>query len=165
MRKAHTSSSSRGNIQYIELSVSYLRKKRNRLSLLVVRSMTVAHTPIRSLSIPLVDRSQSKLPCFHINRSLFHMSQLPLHLAQKLDILVSALKYIPNFIGETSISPMEHIQEISNFCNKHGIIGNNFVVRLLASSLKGKALEWYRGLPHNSITDWDGLGVVVCIHF
>jgi hypothetical protein len=38
-------------------------------------------------------------------------------------------------------------------------------VRILASSLKGKALQWYRGLAHSSITNWDGLGVGLCKHF
>ena len=38
-------------------------------------------------------------------------------------------------------------------------------VRLLASSLKGKALPWYRGLSHGSIMDWDGLGEGLCKHF
>ena len=38
-------------------------------------------------------------------------------------------------------------------------------VRLLAASLKGKALQWYRGLPHNSIQNWDQLGGLLCRHF
>lgn len=86
-------------------------------------------------------------------------------LAQRHDILVSALKSIPNFTGETSISPIEHIQKISNVYNIHGITEVADVVRLLASSLKGKALQWYRSFPHNSITDWDGLGEEICKHF
>ncbi len=57
-------------------------------------------------------------------------------LDQRHDILVLALKSIPNFIGETSISPIEHIQEISNVCNIHGIVKDDVVIRLLASSLK-----------------------------
>lgn len=31
--------------------------------------------------------------------------------------------------------------------------------------MKGKSLQWYRELPHNSITYWDGLGVALCKHF
>ncbi len=31
--------------------------------------------------------------------------------------------------------------------------------------MKGKALQWYRGLPHNSIIDSDGLGAALCKHF
>ena len=31
--------------------------------------------------------------------------------------------------------------------------------------MKGKALQWYRGLAHGSITYWDGLGVGLCKHF
>lgn len=76
-----------------------------------------------------------------------------------------ALKSIPNFTGEASISPLEHIQEVANVCNIHGIFEDDVVVRLMASSLKGKVLQWYIGFPHNSISDWDGLGATLCKHF
>ena len=89
----------------------------------------------------------------------------PLLLAQRHDIPVAALKSILDFTGETSISPLEHIQEVPNVCNIHVIIEDDVVVRLLASSLKGKALQWYRGLAHGSIIDWDELGVGLCKHF
>ncbi len=39
------------------------------------------------------------------------------------------LKSIPDFTGETSISPIKHIQEISNVCNIHGIIEDDVAVR------------------------------------
>ena len=35
---------------------------------------------------------------------------IPLVLAQRYDILASSLKSLPDFTGETSISPIEHIQ-------------------------------------------------------
>ncbi len=89
----------------------------------------------------------------------------PLLLAQRHDIPVIALKSIPNFTDETSISPLEHTQEVENVYNIHGIIEDDVAVRLLASSLKGKVLQWYRGLAHGSITNWDGLGVGLCKHF
>ena len=89
----------------------------------------------------------------------------PLVLAYLHDILVSALKSIPFFTSETSISLVEHIQEVSNICNIHGIVEDDVAIRLLASSLKGKSLQWYRGLPHNSITNWDELGERLCKKF
>ena len=61
----------------------------------------------------------------------------PRVLAQRHDIPVYALKSIPLFTSETSISPIEHIQEISNICNIHAIVEDDVVVRFLASSLKG----------------------------
>ena len=64
----------------------------------------------------------------------------PLLLNQRHDIPVSTLKIIPKFTGETSIPPLEHIQEVSNVYNIHGIVEDDVAVRLLASSLKGKAL-------------------------
>lgn len=45
----------------------------------------------------------------------------PLLLDQRHDIPMSSLKNILDFTGETSISPIEHIQEISNVFNIHGI--------------------------------------------
>jgi hypothetical protein len=60
----------------------------------------------------------------------------PLLLSQSHDILVAALKSIPEFTGETSISPLEHIQEVENVYNIHVIIEDDVAVRLLASSLK-----------------------------
>lgn len=83
----------------------------------------------------------------------------PLLLASRHDIPVLALKSIIDFTGEISISPIGNIQEISNLFNIDGITKNDFFVRLLASPLKGKALQWYRDLPHNSITNQDALGV------
>ena len=89
----------------------------------------------------------------------------PLLLSQRHDIPISTLKSTLEFTGETSISPLEYIQDMSNICNIHSITEDDVTVRLLASSLKGKALQWYRGLAHGSITDWDGLGERLCIHF
>ena len=65
----------------------------------------------------------------------------PLLLAQRHDITLVVLKSIPKFTGETSISPLKHIQEVANVCNIHGIIEDDVIVRILSSSLKGKALQ------------------------
>ena len=112
----------------------------------------MTNTPARSISTHPTVRSQPRLPSAHINRLLVYMAQprahgfatfnggSPLLLAQRHDIPVAALKSIPEFTGETSISPLEHIQEVANVCNIHGIIEDDVVVRLLTSSLKGKAL-------------------------
>ena len=86
-------------------------------------------------------------------------------MAQRHDIPIEELKSIPKFTGETSISPLEHIQEVANVSNIHGITEDDVAVRLLASSLKGIALQWYRGLAHGSITNWDELGVGLCQNF
>ena len=62
-------------------------------------------------------------------------------LAQRHDIPVATLKSILEFNSETSISPLEHIQEVENVYNIHGITEDDVAVRLLTSSLKGKALQ------------------------
>ncbi len=153
------------------------RGRRTRVSLSLVRSAIATNTPARSISTTPTIRSQPRLPSTHINRSLVYMEQhrahtlatfnggSPLLFSQRHDIPIATLKSIPNFIAEISISPLEHIQEVANVCNIHGIIEDDVVVRLLAPSLKGKALQWYRGLAHGSIIDWDGLGARLCKHF
>lgn len=89
----------------------------------------------------------------------------PLLLAQRHDIPVLSLKCLPKFTGETSLLPIEYIQKVANLWNNHGITEDDVAVRLLASSLKGKALQWYRGLPCNSIQSWDELGERLCKYF
>ena len=91
------------------------------MSLSLIRSTKETHTPTRSISTPPIDRSQSRIPSAHINRSLVYMAHprahafstsnggSPLLLTQRHDIPVVALKCIPIFIGETSTSPLEHI--------------------------------------------------------
>lgn len=60
---------------------------------------------------------------------------MSLILAQRYDKVVSSLKSLLDFIGEAYISPIEHMQEVSNIYTIHGITEDDFVVRLLASSL------------------------------
>ena len=144
MPKAGTRASSRGNFQYQELSLSNPRRRRIRVSLSLVRSAVVTNTPVRSISTPLAVRFQPRVPSVHINRALVYMAQprahafatfnggSPLLLAQRHDIPIAALKSIPKFTGETSISPLEHIQEVANIFNIHGIIEDDVAVRLLA---------------------------------
>lgn len=89
----------------------------------------------------------------------------PLILAQRHDIPIVILKSVSYFTSETSISPIEHIQEISNVYNIHGITEDDVFARILASSSKGKDFQWYRGLPHKSIHSWDELRERLCKHF
>ena len=42
---------------------------------------------------------------------------------------------------------------------------DDIAIRLLASSLKGKALKYYRGLAHNTISNMDEIRERVCKHF
>lgn len=73
-------------------------------------------------------------------------------------IPLNALKNIPYFIGNTVATQIEHIQDMANICFVHNITEDNVDVKLLATSLKGKELQWYRGLQPNSIKKWDELG-------
>lgn len=177
MPNAETRASSRGNFQYQELSFSNRRRRRTRISLSPVRIAIVENTPVRSISTPPTIITQPRLPSTLSNRTLVYMKLprvhafatfnggIPLLFSQRHDIPAFALKSIPEFTGETSISPLEHIQEVANVCIIHGITEDDVAVRILAISLKGKALQWYRGLAHGSIIDWDGLGPGLYKHF
>jgi hypothetical protein len=175
MPREETRASSRGKFQYQELS--YNPRRRTRVSLSPVRGVSIVDIPARSLSTPPTVRTQPRLPSSQVNRTLIYMALprvhafatfnggSPLLLAQRHDIPTSALKSLPNFMGETSVSPLEHIQEVANVCNIHGVTDDDVAVRLLATSFKGKALQWYKGLAHGSIANWDELGVALCKHF
>lgn len=175
MPRAETRASSRGKFQYQELS--YNPRRRARISLSPVRGVLVVDILARSLSTPPAVRTQPRLPSSRVNRTLIYMALprvhafatfnggSPLLLAQRHDMPVSTLKSLPDFTGETSVSPLEHIQEVANVCNIHGVTEDDVVVRLLATSFKGKALQWYRGLAHSSIANWDELGAALCKHF
>ena len=174
-----TRASTRGNFQFTQLPASVSRKKRtNRPSLSPERTPKSASKTARSVSTPPIPRdhpSYSRTLSLLINIPLRFMARQhafspfnggsPLLLAQRDPIPASPLKSLPFFTGETHISPLEHIQEISNVCSIHGVTQDNVAVRILASSLKGKALQWFRGLPHGSIPDWDDLGDKLCKHF
>lgn len=66
-------------------------------------------------------------------------------------IPVSAMKAIPKFTGDSSRMPVEHLQDVADVCLVQGITAQNVALRILATSLKGKALDWYRTLTPNSI--------------
>lgn len=147
----HTQASSRGTFQFTQvLSTSSRKKKSDRLSLSPKRDPNLATRPPRSISTPLVPMNHSKTPSFLVNRKLPIMDRnhpftpfnvgSPLILAQRDFIPPSTLKSLPFFTSETSISPLEHIKEVFNVCIFHSVIKDNFVVRLLGSSLKGKTL-------------------------
>lgn len=81
----------------------------------------------------------------------------PLNLAQH-DIPIAALKIFPFFIGEDQTAPIKHIRDVASLCGVHHITQENVAIRLLATSFKGKALQWFRGLQVGSIATWDELG-------
>ena len=89
----------------------------------------------------------------------------PLLLAKRNDISYFLLKVSLFFTSETLTCPIEHIQEVSSVCNIHNVIEDDVAIELLVACFKGKALQWYKSLPHNSITSWDELGGKSCKHF
>lgn len=66
----------------------------------------------------------------------------------------STLKVVPKFTRECSKMSGEHLQDVAIV---HNITKQNVALRLLAASFKGRALDWYKFLAPNSITDWDQL--------
>lgn len=82
----------------------------------------------------------------------------PLNLIQHDDIPAAALKSLPFFTGEDQTTTIEHIRDVASLCGVHHIIVENVVLRLLAAPFKGKALQWFRGLPVNSKDTSNELG-------
>lgn len=82
---------------------------------------------------------------------------IPLAFAQHHDVPLVALKSILDFIGEGKTTTFEHIRDVTTICSIHNITQEDMATKLLAASLKGKALEWFRPLTIGSITSWDEL--------
>lgn len=58
---------------------------------------------------------------------------------------------MPIFTGEDQTSAIEHMRDVSSLYGLYHITHDDVYVRLLATSLKGKALQWFRGLVVNFI--------------
>ncbi|KAH9327440.1 hypothetical protein KI387_007618, partial [Taxus chinensis] len=56
------------------------------------------------------------------------------------------LKNIPYFTRENQTTPGDHVKDIANICAIHEMNEMQVFFKLLASSFKGKALQWFRSL-------------------
>lgn len=81
----------------------------------------------------------------------------PSNLTQHDPLPRVALKSLPIFTGEDHVTPIEHISDVTSLFVVHHITQGNIALKLLAASLKGKALQWFRGLLINLVNDWDDL--------
>ncbi|KAH9304262.1 hypothetical protein KI387_008666, partial [Taxus chinensis] len=81
----------------------------------------------------------------------------PLTLNAQNPVPIAALKSIPHFTGENQTSPGDHVQDIANVCTIHEIHEMDIAVKLLTSSFKGKASQWFRSLEAGSIQNWNQL--------
>jgi len=82
---------------------------------------------------------QRDLPCVAWDSS-------PLVLQQQGQVPDTILKALPYFLGDGSVCLEDHIQDVANLCTVHNVTTEHHVLLLLASSLKGKAKEWYKSL-------------------
>ena len=89
----------------------------------------------------------------------------PLNFSQHHDIPLAALKSLPDFTGENQTTTYEHIRDVATLCNVHHVTEEDVATKLLAASLKGKALQWFRSLTVGSIGSWDALGDALTRHF
>ncbi|KAH9299879.1 hypothetical protein KI387_044102 [Taxus chinensis] len=94
-------------------------------------------------------------PCINFTGSI------PLALNAQHPLPIAALKNIPYFTGENHTTPGDHVKNIANLCAIHEINEMQVVVKLLASSFKGKALQWFRSLGTSSITNWNQLCIAL----
>ncbi|KAH9299550.1 hypothetical protein KI387_031232, partial [Taxus chinensis] len=70
----------------------------------------------------------------------------PLALNAQNLVPIAALNNIPCFTRENHTTPGDHVKDIANVCAIHEINEMDVAVKLLASSFKGKALQWFRSL-------------------
>jgi hypothetical protein len=89
----------------------------------------------------------------------------PLNLVQHDNIPLAVLKNLLEYTGEGKTTALEHIRDVATLCYAHHITQDNVAVRLLATSLRGKALQWFRGLNVGSIATWDDLGEALSKYF
>ena len=89
----------------------------------------------------------------------------PLNFSQHHDIPLAVLKSLPDFTRETQTIAYEHIRDIATLCSVHHITHEDVAAKLLAASLKGKALQWFRSLAVGSIDSWDAFGDALTRHF
>lgn len=82
----------------------------------------------------------------------------PLRIANHNNIPLVALKGLPSFIGEGHVIAIKHIRDVASLCNVHHVMEKDVALKLLVVSLKGKALDWLKTLPVDSIDTWDLLG-------
>ena len=81
------------------------------------------------------------------------------------DIPSTTLKILPYFTGENHVSAVEHIRDVAMLCGLHQVAHKDVVLKLLATSFKGKALIWFHSLPVNLIATWDKLGTIFISKF
>lgn len=81
----------------------------------------------------------------------------PLALNAQNPISIATLKNIPYFTRENQTTPGDHVKDIANICAIHSINEMQVAVKLLASSFKGKALQWFRILASGSIQNQNQL--------
>ncbi|KAH9288742.1 hypothetical protein KI387_032859, partial [Taxus chinensis] len=138
-------SSKKGNYQHIELSLSPPNRRRRGIS-----TSPVADLPSRGHSTPPYERfppPRNNQPFVAMARNQVFPSFnaiSPFMLAQRDSIPVAALKSLPFYTGETHVTPVEHLFDAAKKYVVHNITEDNVAVRLLATSFKGKALQWFR---------------------
>lgn len=79
-------------------------------------------------------------------------------MAQHNDIPMADLKSFPFFTREDQTTPIEHIRDVASLCGVHHITQEDVAGRLLATSFKGRELQWFRSLGVGSVAIWDKLG-------
>lgn len=74
-----------------------------------------------------------------------------LNLTQHDDIPLVVLNSLPFFTREDQTTPIEHIRGTFSLCGVHHITQENVAIKLLDASFKHKSLQWFIGLPVNSV--------------
>ena len=67
------------------------------------------------------------------------------------------LKFPPRFTSEDETTAEQHLPLFCTFAENFNVGHLDVVMRIFVQSLSGEARKWFKGLPDDSINDWDEL--------
>ena len=72
------------------------------------------------------------------------------------------------FSGNEDQDPGLHLSELDNYCDASkpkGLTKEVVLLKIFKFSLAGRAMEWFKTLPHKSIMNWEGLVKIFMLKF
>ena len=82
----------------------------------------------------------------------------PINIPQPMNAMPQEyLKLLPRFIGEDEVTAEQHLPLFCTFAENLNVEHLDVVMRLFVQSLSGEARKWFKGLPNDSINDWEEL--------
>ena len=82
----------------------------------------------------------------------------PLNISQPMNAMPQEyLKLFPYFTGEDEGTVEQHLPLFCTFAENLNVEHLDVMMRLFVKSLSGEARKWFKGLPNDSMNDWEEL--------